>query len=58
MMGMKRMRSYFKKSSNIETKYLGWSSYNALWGNNRNSYFHKLFRPSKCVTFNLGYLLT
>ena len=30
----------------------------ALWGNNRNSCFHKLSRPSKCVTFNVGYLLT
>ena len=31
-------------------------SVNALWGNNRNSCFHKLTRPSKCVTFNVQYI--
>ena len=30
----------------------------ALWGTNRNSCFHKLSRPSKCVNFNVGYLVT
>ena len=30
----------------------------ALWGTNRNSCFHKLSRPSKCVNFNIEYLLT
>ena len=32
--------------------------YNALWGTNINSCFHKLSRPSKCVNFNVRYLLT
>ena len=33
-------------------------SFNALWGTNRNSCFHKLSRPSKCVNISVGYLLT
>ena len=32
--------------------------YTALWWTNRNSCFHKLYRPSKCVNFNVGYLHT
>ena len=39
------------KESNI---YLGQCT--ALRGTNRNSCFHKLSRPSKCVNFNVGYL--
>ena len=34
------------------------TSPNALWETNRNSCFQKLSRPSKCVKFNVGYLLT
>ena len=32
--------------------------FTALWGTNRNSCFHKLSRPLKCVNFNVEYLLT
>ena len=28
---------------------------NALWGTNRNSLFHKLSKPSKCMNFRAGY---
>ena len=40
---------------------LGWLYSNvniALWWTNRHSCFHKLSRPSKCLNFNVGYLLT
>ena len=41
---------------NIWLLYVVWHA--ALWGTNRNSCFHKLSRPSKCVSFNVRYLLT